>query len=182
MSDTEKIQKMNKELKIYINESSFISNKCRNQLLKLFEEEFRIDLDIGNYQNVDLSIQDDFRILYRDDLYESRDKIIDMEDLEKRYQQFQEKADKLIKRKDIDFSGRRNFNNFTNLIVVICLILFAIAVVIFGIHAFLIGDYFDCLWFVCFVVPWLFPKLKNSLHDRFIQAKQYLKSLFKKIK
>ena len=36
MKIEEKRNKINNELKIYINESSFISNKCRNQLLKMF--------------------------------------------------------------------------------------------------------------------------------------------------
>ena len=53
MSD--KINKINKELKVFINESSFISTKCRNKLLKIFCEVFSVDLDIGNYLNVDLS-------------------------------------------------------------------------------------------------------------------------------
>ena len=72
---TKRLNEINKELKVYINESGFISNKCRNKLLKIFEEEFNVKLDLDNYKNVDLSIKEDFKIIYRDDLYESNDKI-----------------------------------------------------------------------------------------------------------
>ena len=182
MTKEEKLQKMNKELKVYINESSFISQKCRNKLLHYFEEEFHVDLDIGSYQNVDLQIQEDFTIIYREDTYTSKEEIHSMEELEERYHRFREKADTLIRRKDVDFQGRRNFNNLTNLILVVCLFLLMIAFILLGIHAFLVGKYFDCLWLVVVVAPWLFPKLKSNLQSRLIQAKQYIKSLLKKVK
>ncbi len=182
MSDTSKIQNMNKQLKVYINESSFISMKCRNRLLKMFEEEFSIDLDIGNYKNVDLSIQDDYKVLYREDLYTSNDKISSIEDLEERFQRFQERADQLIKRKDVDFQGRRNFNNFTNLMVIVCLLLLLIGLIVLVIYSLIVGNYFDCLWFLVFIAPVLFPKIKENLRERILQAKQYIKSLLKKVK
>ena len=182
MDKKETLNQMNKELKVYINESSFISQKCRNKLLRYFEEEFQVDLDIGSYQNVDLQIQDDFRILYRDDYYSSREEIHSMEDLKEKYKRFQEKADVLIRRRNVDFQGRRNFNNFTNLIIVIGLILLILAIAFLGIHAFFSGDYFDCLWLLLIIVPWVFPKIKANLQDRLVQAKQYIKSLLKKVK
>ena len=73
MKIEEKRNKINNELKIYINESSFISNKCRNQLLKIFSEEFSVDLDIDNYQNVDLTINEDYSFTYREDTYHSKE-------------------------------------------------------------------------------------------------------------
>ena len=76
MDKKEIINKINNELKSYINESSFISTKCRNKLLKIFEEAFDVKLDIRNYQNVDLQINDDFTITYRDDIYKSNFKNI----------------------------------------------------------------------------------------------------------
>ena len=182
MDKKERLNQINNELKVYINESTFISNKCRNKVLKLFEEEFQVSLDISNYKNVDLQILEDYKFLYREDVYESKDDITSMEELEKRYHSFQEKADVLIRRRNVDFQGRRNFNNFINLLLVIFLILLMIGMIILGIFAFISGRYFDCLWLVIVIVPWLFPKLKANLEERLQQAKQYIKSLIKKVK
>ena len=180
MKIEEKRNKINKELKVYINESSFISNKCRNKLLKIFSEEFSVDLDIDNYQNVDLSINEDNTFTYREDIYKSNENIKSFEEIEERYEKFKEKADKLIKRKDIDFDGKRNLNNITNLIVVICILLFYLIIILLSIHAFITGKYIDCLWLVFIIVPRLFPNLRENLDNRFQQAKIYFKTRKKK--
>ena len=182
MEKEERLKQINNELKVYINESSFISQRCRNKLLRLFEDSFQVSLDIGSYKNVDLKILDDYKILYREDTYESKDSISSLEELEKRYQSFQEKADVLIRRRNVDFQGRRNLNNFTNLVVIVCILLLMIAMVILAVHAFFTGRYFDCLWLVVVIIPWVFPNLKGNLQNRIIQAKQYIKSLLKKVK
>ena len=179
---TKRLNEINKELKVYINESGFISNKCRNKLLKIFEEEFNIKLDLDNYKNADLSIQEDFKVLYRDDLYESSEKIKDFADLEERYTRFKEKADKLLSRKEIDFKTKSNMNNVSNLIIVICIIGIVITALIFGVRALLNGNYYDCLWFLI-ILSWVVsPSLKEKVNNRFIQAKYYVKGLLKKVK
>lgn len=169
------LTKINNELKSYINESTFISIKCRNKLLKFFSEEFDVNLDISNYQNVDLKINDDFTITYRDDIYKSDKKIDSISELEERYNNFIFKVDKLLKKKEIDFQNKNNFNNISNLIIVIGMILIMIIVVYFGVIAFINGHYFDCLWFIVFILPWIFPKFKSSFLERFSQAKNYIK-------
>jgi len=180
MEIEEKRNKINKELKVYINESSFISNKCRNKLLKIFSEEFSVDLDIDNYQNVDLSINEDNTFTYREDIYKSKEKIKSFEEIEERYEKFKEKADKLIKRKNINFDGKRNLNNITNLIVVVCILLFYLIITLLSIHAFITGKYIDCIWLVFIIVPRLFPNLRENLDNRFQQAKIYFKTRKKK--
>ena len=180
MEIEEKRNKINKELKVYINESSFISNKCRNKLLKIFSEEFSVDLDIDNYQNVDLSINEDNTFTYREDIYKSKEKIKSFEEIEERYEKFKEKADKLIKRKNINFDGKRNLNNITNLIVVVCILLFYLIITLLAIHAFITGKYIDCFWLVFITVPRLFPNLRENLDNRFQQAKIYFKTRKKK--
>ena len=176
------LDKINKELKIYINEASSISNSCKNKLLKIFNEEFNLDLDINNYKNIDLSITKDFKVLYRDDLYESKDNIKKLDDVVEKYNSFKEKADKLLIKKEIDFQNKSNMKNISNLIIVICMIIIFIAAIILGINALINGHYFDTLWFVVVIVPWIFPKFKDSLTTRWIQAKNYLKRLFKRVK
>ena len=178
----EKLDTINKELKIYINEASFISMKCRNKLLKIFEEEFSVDLDISNYQNIDLEITEDYTVIYREDTYTPNEKIHSLDELTERYQKFQERADQLIKRKEIDFQNKSNWKNISNLIIIICLILISICLILLVIHSFLLGEYYNCLWFIIFIVPVIVPKLKESLTNRIIQAKNYLKSIFKRVK
>lgn len=178
--EEEKLMKINKELKVCINEASFISMKCRNKVLKIFSDEFSVDLDISNYKNVDLEIKDDFTILYRDDVYSSSNKITNYEELEERYLSFKKRADELIKKKDINFQNKSNWNNISNLIVIICLLFIMIAIVLFMIHSFLLGDYYNFLWVIVFIIPIVVPRLKESLFSRIQQAKKYLKSLLKK--
>ena len=178
----DKLTKINNELKSYINESSFISMKCRNKLLKIFEEEFNIKLDISNYQNVDLKINDDFTITYREDKYSSSDSINSIKELEDRYNNFKLKADNLIKKKEIDFQNKSNFNNISNIIILLLLIVIGIIVLYLGVIAFIGGHYFDCLWFVVFVLPIIIPKFKDGIRNRFIQAKNYINRLIKRVK
>ena len=178
----DKLNKINRELKVYINESSFISNKCRNKIIKIFGEEFNVNLDIDNYKNVDLSITDDFKISYRDDLYTSNDKIDNIDDVTLRYDRFKEKADKILKRKEIDFNNMSNAKNISNLIIVICIILGSIFVCILGISALFRGDFIDVLWLLFIIGPAIISRLRESISNRFTQARNYLKHLFKKIK
>jgi len=176
----DKLNKINNELKSYINESTFISIKCRNKLLKFFEEEFEVNLDISNYKNVDIKINDDFTITYRDDNYKSNINSID--ELEEKYNSFKEKADTLIKRKEIDFQGKSNFNNIINLLFILCIFIIMGSILYFGVLALIAGHYFDCLWFIVFVLPIIIPKFKDSLRDRLIQARDFIKRLIKRVK
>ena len=182
MDKKEIINKINNELKSYINESSFISTKCRNKLLKIFEETFDVSLDIRNYQNVDLKINDDFTITYRDDIYKSNNKITSISDLEERYNNFIFKADKLIKKKEVDFENKSNFKNISNLIIVIGMFIIMLILIYFGIISFINGNYIDCLWFILVVLPWLFPKFKSSFLERLAQAKNFIHRLIKRVK
>ncbi len=174
------LAKINKEIKIDLNEASFISMKCRNKLLKMFCEEFSVDLDISNYQNVDLKILDDYTFLYREDSYTSSEKISSIDELEEKFSKFQERANTLIKKKEIDFQNKSNWNNISNLIIILCILIGMIGIGILVIHSFFMGDYYNCLWFIVFIVPAVVPRMKDSLSNRFVQAKRYLKSLFKK--
>ena len=181
MNKEEILNEINNELKSYINESSFISMKCRNKLLKMFANEFGIALDISTYKNVDLKVLDDFSVSYRNTVYKV-DNITNIEDFSLKYNLFKEKADGLIKKREIDFNNKSNINNISNLIIVLCLILAFISIIILGVVALFSGHYYDCLWFIAVVAPWLFPKFKESFTNRFIRAKNYLKRLIERAK
>lgn len=177
---SEKLNKINKELKIYINESSFISMKCRNKLLEYFNEEFELDLDINNYKNVDLYVTEDYKIIYREDTYTPRDGITSMKELEDRYQRFKEKADKLLEKKEIDFQSKGKFNDISNLFIILGIFALIILIIVLSFHAIINGNYFDSLWLVLIIIPSVIPKLRESLQNRLIQAKNYLKKNKKK--
>ena len=180
--EEEKLAKINNELKVCINEASFVSMKCRNRILKIFCEEFCVSLDISNYQNVDLKIQEDYTILYRDDVYSSEDNISDFEELEKRYLQFMERANRLIQKKEVDFQNKSNWNNIWNIIIILLLLLFLLGIILLVIRSLLIGDYYNFLWLIIFIIPMVVPRMKESLSLRIQQAKNYLKKIFGKAK
>lgn len=182
MKKEETLNKINNELKSFINESSFISMKCRNKLLKMFADEFNVVLDISTYKNVDLEVLEDFTFSYRNNIYKSDGNITNIEQFMEKYNLFKEKADSLIKRREIDFEYKSNVNNISNLIIVLCLIVAFISIIILGIIALFSGHYYDCLWFIAVVAPWLFPKFKESFTNRFIRAKNYLNRIFKRLK
>ncbi len=182
MNKEDTLNEINNELKTYINESSFISMKCRNKLLKLFADEFNINLDISTYKNVDLEVLEDFTISYRNNIYKTDNNITNLEEFIEKYNLFKEKADTLIKKREIDFNNKNNLKNIGNLIIILCMVIIFISAIILGIIAIFSGHYFDCLWFVVFVAPWLFPKFKESFTNRFIRAKNYLKRLIERIK
>ena len=180
MNKEDTINKINNELKSYINETSFVSIKCRNQMLRIFEEIFQVKLDISNYKNVDLKILDDFSICYRDDIYKSSANISSTNDLVEKYNEFKEKADKLIERKEIDFENKKHLSNIGNILVLLLLLIILLFVIRLIIGALLYGDFYRLLWLLVFIVPSLVPRLKESLRIRLEQAIIYLKRLFKK--
>lgn len=180
MNKEDTINKINNELKSYINETTFVSLRCRNQMLKIFEDIFQVKLDISNYKNVDLKISEDFQILYRDDVYESSEKINSLKELQEKYREFKERADKLIERKEISFESKKHFSNLGNLLVLLITVVVILFFIRLIIRAFLLGDYYHLLWLLVFIVPSLVPRLKESLRSRLEQAMNYLKRLFKK--
>lgn len=87
-----RINKINDELKSYINESKFISNKCRNKVIKLLGEEFNINIDKDKYvefANVDVRIDLDGNIIVRGNSFNTN--INNIDEIENRFNNFKEK-------------------------------------------------------------------------------------------
>lgn len=93
------LKQINNEIKVYINEAKFISNKCRNNLLKELGKTFSVNLPLENFANIDAQLTEDGDIIMRGDKYESTDKVKSFKELEEKYQTFKEKADKIISKK-----------------------------------------------------------------------------------
>ena len=101
MNKEEKLNKINKELKIIIYESSFISNKCRNKIIKMLGNDFSINLPIENFKSIDVVITEDGNIIMRDEEYK-RDSKISFDEVCELYDSFKIQADTILKKKEIN--------------------------------------------------------------------------------
>lgn len=174
----ERLNEINNELKDYMNESSFISNKCRNKVIKMLGDEFDINLPVDNYQTVDLSLTDKGSIIMRGDLYEREE--LSFEEIEERYLKFKDKADSFLKRKDISFKNKKLSSNILNLLIILVILIIFVIAIYLGVSALLHGDYYNLLWIIILVGCWFVPSIGENLKGRIQTAKIFIKSLFKK--
>lgn len=97
------LKEINNNLKKYINESKFISNSCRNKLLKILADTYSVDLPLENFANIDVQLTENGNIIMRGDEYESSAKVNTQEELYEKYLIFEAKADKLLAKKKSKF-------------------------------------------------------------------------------
>ena len=174
----ERLNEINNELKDYMNESTFISNKCRNKVIKMLGEEFDINLPTDNYQTVDISLTDKGSIIMRGDLYEGKE--LTEEEIEEKYNNFKEKADSFLKKKDISFKNKKLSSNIINLLIILLIFIVFIILVILGIKSLIHGDLINLLWLIIFVGAWFIPSVSENLKGRLQTAKLFIKNLLKK--
>lgn len=174
MSDS--LRKMNNELKSYINEATFISNKCRNKLLKMLGDAFSVELPLENFAKIDASITESGNIVMRGDEYVSTNPAKDLTELEEKYSVFKEKAELLLKKKEVNYYNKKDINNAFNIFIVILLSILYVAILIFAIKELLSLNFFTASVLFAILSSSLIPNIK----DRFNQAKNFLKRKFKK--
>ena len=175
MDKEAELKKINTELKVYINEASFISNACRNKLLRMLGKEFDIDLPIEDFANIDVCLFENGNLEMRGDLY-TRDGELSFDEVLERYASFKEKADLLIQRRGKGSFPNNDKNNIKNLCIVIILLVVFIALIIYAVRSFLFGNYIQSLWLFAVIFSWMFP----SVRERFVQAIHYIKRKIKK--
>lgn len=175
MENKETLKQINKQLKVYINESSFISLKCRNKLLKMLGSEFSIDLPLENFASIDVTLTECGDIEMRGETYKQERKL-SFAEVEERFHNFQEKADVLLKKKEINYYNINDKNNFVNILIVTILLFLDLVLFIYAIKSFFVGNYLNCIWLIGFMCCWLNP----GLRERFVQAKNFLKRKFRK--
>ena len=90
MNNEEKLRKINKDLKVIINEATFISNKCRNKIIKMLGNDFSVDLPLENFKSIDVVITEEGNIIMRDEEYK-RDSKLTIEEIENIFKEFKEK-------------------------------------------------------------------------------------------
>ena len=174
MNNIEKLNKINKELKIIINESSFISNKCRNKIIKMLGNDFSINLPIENFKSIDVVITEDGNIIMRDEEYK-RDSKLNLDEIEKIFYEFKEKADVILKKKEINYYTMNDKNNLINVFILIVMIILFLALLYYAFISFITGNYLGCIWLLFYVSSFFVPSINDRLH----QAVNYIKRKFK---
>ncbi|MBQ3511737.1 MAG: hypothetical protein IJA30_05505 [Bacilli bacterium] len=170
------LRQINNELKTYINEATFISNKCRNKLLKYLGETFNVELPLENFAKIDAEITEEGNIIMRGDEYKTSSPVKTEEELEEKYNVFKEKAEILLKKKEVNYYTKNNINNTLNIFIVIALSIIYVIVLIFAIREVLSLNLFTASILFAILSSSLIPNIKA----RFEQAKNFLKRKFKK--
>lgn len=173
------LNKLNNELKSYINEANFISNKCRNKLISILGKEFNIDVKLDNYANVDAKILEDGSLEIRGDKYKNNQKYT-LEEINEHFDNFKVQADKLLKKKDNSRTNKKDIDNIINLFVILGILLVFLFIIFILLNSFLTGDFYHMLWLIVFILPLFVPNLKENLIQRIEQAKNYIKRRFKR--
>ena len=174
------LQSMNNELKVFVNEATGISNKCRTRLLKLVEDFFYVDLPDDNFLNVDVSILENGNIMMRDVEYKTSKEITKEDSIEKRFVEFKKEVEDLLEKKGTNFTSMKQKNGLLNLLVLFLMFVVAILIIGYGIRLLIFGDLRGFIWLVILVGYYLVPSTGHRFQNRLQQAKSYLKSIFKK--
>lgn len=170
------LRTINNELKAYINEASFVSNKCRNKLLKMLGETFSVELPLENFAKIDAEITEEGNIIMRGDEYKSSAPVKNIEELEEKYNIFKEKAEILLKKKEVNYYTKQNINNTLNIFIVIALSIIYVILLVFAIRAVLHLNFFTASILLAILSSGLMPNIKA----RFEQAKNFIKRKIKK--
>lgn len=170
------IKSINNEIKGYINEASFISNRTRDKVIKLISKHFYVELPIENYLRIDISIKENGNVIMKDDEYKTTNPIKDEKELFERYNNFKEEVTNLLSKKEVNLDTLRKKNDITNLILTILLTIAIIIIILFSINRLLIGDFIGGLWILIVILPLLTERVRN----RYKMAYRFIKSICKK--
>ena len=170
------IKSINNEIKGYINEASFISNRTRDKVIKLISKHFYVELPIENYLRIDISIKENGNVIMKDDEYKTTNPIKDEKELFERYNNFKEEVTNLLSKKEVNLDTLRKKNDITNLILTVLLTIAIVIITLFSIHRLLIGDFIGGLWILIVILPFLTDKVRN----RYKMALRFIKSICKK--
>ena len=89
MNKEAELKKINTEIKVYINEASFISNSCRNKLIKMLGKAYDINLPVEDFARIDVALLENGNIEMRDEVYK-RDSELSFSEVVARYHSFKE--------------------------------------------------------------------------------------------
>ena len=178
MSQT--LKSMNNSLKSYINEAIGISDKCKLKLIKIVEKHFFVDLPNENFLNIDIVIQENGNIKMRDVLYQTSTPIKNHEELEERFNNFEQEIKLLLDKNEVNIKTLTAKKERNNLIWVIILTLAIIVISFHAIRLLFGGNYLSVLWLVILIGYYVIPATGNSIRNRYVKAYKYLKSIIYK--
>lgn len=172
MNKEEKLRKINKDLKVIINEATFISNKCRNKIIKMLGNDFSINLPIENFKSIDVVITEDGNIIMRDEEYK-RDSKLTIEEIDSIFMEFKNKTDVILKKKEINYYNMNDKNNIVNVFILIIMLVLFLALLYYAFISFINGSFFGCIWLLVYGSSWFVPGIKDRLHQaiNFIKRK-----------
>lgn len=170
---------MNKQMKIYLNEASSSSDKCKLKLVKLVEKHFLVDLPDDNFLNIDIEILPNGNIKMRDVEYETQDNV-EGEALENRFLMFQQDAEALLEKNEVNFDTLSKKNGRDSLIISSFITFVILIILQYALSRILSGDLYGFVWFVIMLSTWVLPKVGTYIRDRYRSAFDYLKSIIYK--
>ena len=121
-------------------------------------------------------ITEEGNIIMRGDEYKTSSPVKTEEELEEKYNIFKEKAEILLKKKEVNYYTKNNINNTLNIFIVIALSIIYVIVLILAIREVLSLNLFTASILFAILSSSLIPNIKA----RFEQAKNFLKRKFKK--
>ena len=121
------LKQMNNEMKSFINEATFIGERCRKKYLKLVDKHFFVELPKESFLHTDIILKENGNIVMREEEYETSCKVQKKEELEERYNNFKQEVEILLKKNEVDFdTSRRNKDVLNLFLVTIYTIIFAV--------------------------------------------------------
>lgn len=176
----QELDSINKQMKTYINESTGISSRCRDKLIKLVEKHFYVELPHENYLNIDITILENGNIIMRDDEYQTKTPLSKSDSLINRYSEFQKEVDTLLDKNETNFSNKKEINEIKNIIILLFILLIIIFVFFKSVELLLYRDLYGIIWLSLIIIYYIIPITGNRLKERFLKAKNYLKNKFTK--
>ena len=171
----EDIIEINNELKVYVNEANFISDKVMKKLLKLVSKYFYVNLPIDDFFKIDIEIMENGNVKMKGEEYESTNKASNFDEIVDRYNYLKKELNYLLNKKEINFDQKRIKNDRINFLVVLLFSLILIGIIYYSITQILHGNILGIVWMTSILIPIITPKIR----DRYNGAIRYLKHIFK---
>ena len=170
------IDDINNEIKVFINEASFISSSTLKRVLKLINKYFYVDLPMEDFLKVDIEIMENGNIKMRGDEYQSDNKPKDYNELVERYDKLKEEIEEILSKKEINFDKKRNKNDFISFLLAILFTIILAIIIIYALRQLLYGNIFGAVWLLVILIPIITPKIK----EKYSGALRFIKHLFNK--
>lgn len=167
---------INNEMKVFINEASFISSVTLKKVLKLICKYFYVDLPIEDFLKVDIEIMENGNVKMRGDEYQSNNKPKNYNELLDRYDKLKIEIESVLDKREISFDKKRKKNDFISFLLAVLFTIIFIIIIIYVVKQLLYGNIFGAIWLVVVLVPLITPRI----NEKYVGAIRFIKNLFNK--